>query len=460
MFKAIFNFKNQETTILCKDKEKIKEIIKKLAEKIDLDLNNTYFIYNGKIVNEKLTYIELINQEDKKRKAMNIIVDEINTDIEKDKIKRSKDIICPKCKQQILIKFDDFKINLENCENGHDFNDLSMIDFIKKQNIDMSKIICNNCKENNMANIYQNIMYYCLNCRKNLCPLCKSNHEKSHKIVNFDEKNIFCNKHKDTFSKFCETCDKNICMRCEKEHQNHTTIYLGDLLKNDDEEEDDDNENDENNENDDKEFKEYIDKFNADIKNIIKKLENVMNYINEYYNMSINYIKENKEKRNYYILKNLNVFKNYNDVILSNIKDIVDEDNAETKLKYLFNISDKIEVNEDEDDGNDDIEKKNKSRKTNYIEAEVDISYNSINYDYKIINSYEQVKTIYFNNNFNYNYNYDFKIPNKNENDCYNEKEIKDNCILKIDDEIIPFSYTYKFSKVGKHKIQYIFKKN
>ena len=42
----------------------------------------------------------------------------------------------------------------------------------------------------------------------------------------------------------------------------------------------------------------------------------------------------------------------------------------------------------------------------------------------------------------------------------YNEKEIKDNCEIRINDEKIPFSYKYKFNKKGKYIIKYSFNKN
>ncbi len=38
-----------------------------------------------------------------------------------------------------------------------------------------------------------------------------------------------------------------------------------------------------------------------------------------------------------------------------------------------------------------------------------------------------------------------------------NEKEIKNNCEIKIDDIVIPFSYFYKFKNSGKHIIKYSF---
>ena len=80
----------------------------------------------------------------------------------------------------------------------------------------------------------------------------------------------------------------------------------------------------------------------------------------------------------------------------------------------------------------------------NYIIAEFDINKN--NQDVRIINSYEQF----------YKENYFLKYEKEYEN----EKEIKDNCEIRINNEIIPFSYFHKFNKKGKYKIKYTFKNN
>ena len=63
----------------------------------------------------------------------------------------------------------------------------------------------------------------------------------------------------------------------------------------------------------------------------------------------------------------------------------------------------------------------------------------------RIINSYEQTIR---ENDFLY------------EKECENEKEIKDNCDIFINDKLIPFSYFHKFNKKGNNKIKYIFKNN
>ena len=61
----------------------------------------------------------------------------------------------------------------------------------------------------------------------------------------------------------------------------------------------------------------------------------------------------------------------------------------------------------------------------------------------RIINSIEESKRNYM-------------VSNGQEN----EKEIKENCEIKINDEIINISYFYEFKKNGNYKIEYLFKSN
>ena len=77
------------------------------------------------------------------------------------------------------------------------------------------------------------------------------------------------------------------------------------------------------------------------------------------------------------------------------------------------------------------------------IISEIDIKKDNKNI--RIINSYEQ----YFRKFKNVKYEKEYE----------NEKEIK-NCEIRINDEIIPFSFFYKFNKKGKYNIKYIFKEN
>jgi len=82
--------------------------------------------------------------------------------------------------------------------------------------------------------------------------------------------------------------------------------------------------------------------------------------------------------------------------------------------------------------------------KENYIESEIEIE--EENKDIRIINSYEQCHKKNIWNKFNKEY-------------C-NEKEIKKNVVISINNEIIHFSYFYKFKNKGKYKIKYSLKNN
>ena len=93
---------------------------------------------------------------------------------------------------------------------------------------------------------------------------------------------------------------------------------------------------------------------------------------------------------------------------------------------------------------NKEGKEENNEINNNYIIAEFDIKENNKNI--RVINSYEEV-----------NRETPFLVYNK---EYENEKEIKENCEIKIYNKIIPFSYFFKFDKKGKYNIKYIFKKN
>jgi len=84
--------------------------------------------------------------------------------------------------------------------------------------------------------------------------------------------------------------------------------------------------------------------------------------------------------------------------------------------------------------------------KNNYIIAEIEIKEEDINKEIQIINSFEEVKRINEWKDDKDDYKYE------------NEKEIKENCEIKINNNIIPFSYYYIFKNKGKYKIEYTFK--
>ena len=178
------------------------------------------------------------------------------------------------------------------------------------------------------------------------------------------------------------------------------------------------------------EFKQYINECKEHIKEIINKLKNVMDNLELYYNISSNFV-NNGENNNSVSTQNIKEFIKYNDIFLKDFKEIILDKNIENKIKKIMNIYEKMN-----------------NKYNNYIIAELEIKQDNLNENIRVINSFEQCKK---------------EEEWEDEDDdckCENEKEIKEKIEIKINNEIIPFSYFYKFNKIGKYKIQYSFKNN
>ena len=159
----------------------MKDICKRLENKINLNLSNLYFMYSGNILDLELPYKKVISSADSKNKCFTVLVyvnDMVPND-KKDSLIKSKQIICPNCAEVALCEINekDYKIKL-TCKRGHT-SDYTIMQFENSQKIDQSKIVCNICKKYNKANIFENKFYRCLKCKKDICPLCQNTHIKN-----------------------------------------------------------------------------------------------------------------------------------------------------------------------------------------------------------------------------------------------------------------------------------------
>ena len=145
------------------------------------------------------------------------------------------------------------------------------------------------------------------------------------------------------------------------------------------------------------------------------------------------FINTNKTKNNY---KNKNNEKD--GFINKNIINIAKNDSI-NKYKIKNNY-----INEG-DTKNDFF---NKNKTINHIIGEIYINNNNINKNIRIVNSYENWKRENHYKDWGNDYLYE------------NEKEIKENIEIKINEKIIEFTYYYKFKEKGKYIIEYSFKNN
>ena len=335
MVEIQFDFNHSSTIIQAKLEEPFQNIIDIYFKKTSFEPSLLKFQLNDKPINPNESIECHMNEQDKKNKKLKILVSEI----EKDKIYKSKDIICPKCKEQCLISFENFKIKLVGCPNEHIIKNIKLRDFTNTQNINISTIKCNKCKLEKKSNFKNDEFFICLNCQLNLCLLCKNKHDLNHNIITYDQKNYLCRIHNEPFFKYCKQCNENICFSCD-EHNNHELLFLVDLKPNIDEKKKILNE-----------IKIYIDSINKTIKEVINKLNRFTEDINKYYEINKRIFENyNVNRMNYQNLKNIQEISN-NNRIYKLLKYINDDNNIKERLLNILNLYENL----NKDDINEEI---------------------------------------------------------------------------------------------------------
>ena len=338
-YEIIFSYNGINISVACGKHEKLKEIYKRFIYLAKAEGKSLFFIYNGSnILDDELSFKQLANYDDRKRKKMNVLVNEIDEsqgsqgskNSSTQYIIKSNEIICPVCYENIKLKFEDYIVILYECKNDHD-TDLLFDQFDSSQNIDLSKIICQNCKINNKANVHDNLFYKCNTCNLNLCPLCYSNHDKTHDIINYDERNYKCEEHNKSYKSYCKDCKKNLCVVCEeKNHEKHSILDYKKLISQ---------------KGDLKVFLKHLKKKKNKLKNqisdMIEKLNKLRANFDIFYNISENIINNyNENKMNYEMFNNINNVINID--ILKDINNIIEEKNIKTKFNKMIDIYDKM----------------------------------------------------------------------------------------------------------------------
>ena len=287
MVEIEFNFNQVITNVQAKLDDPFQDVINKFMQKSLLQPGSVNFLANGKVINPNgsvESHMSNLNKENKKMKILVTMTE--NDDRNKEQvIVKSKDIICPTCKEPCRITTENSKIKLYECVNGHTKEDIKFKDFDNTQNINESQIKCDNCKFKNKGNCPPNEFYRCLSCKLNLCLLCKSYHNPKHNIIEYDQRNYICQIHNEPLIKYCIKCKKNICFACI-EHDNHEFEDLGKIRPNIEEKKKILNE-----------FKLNIDEISKTIKEVIDKLNGFMLYINKFYEINNNILENYDEKK-------------------------------------------------------------------------------------------------------------------------------------------------------------------
>ncbi len=197
-----------------------------------------------------------------------------------------------------------------NCEDRHK-GEVSLEEYLKNDKYSLKTLNCGECKKKQENDFY--LYNYCITCKKVLCHNCLKFHlEKQHQTINLSRYDTFCLEHNNTYDNYCNKCKKNICSLCLNEHNGHQIDSLSKYLSS------------ENIKNFDNKINEVINKIEKIKKEIIEKLSNEINliqntYLNYVNNMNMKFSLINNLIDTYYCEKKLN---NCNYEIFENLKNI------------------------------------------------------------------------------------------------------------------------------------------
>ena len=152
MSEITFIYKGNEIIIPCTNGEKMKELMERLSNKINISKNDIYGLYNGKILDEEMKEDQITKDENNKKL---ILIYEYDKSTIVNNIIKSNEVICPRCRENCLIKIKDYKIILYNCKDNHE-TIIPINEYEESQKINISNIKCNKCNINNKGNTFNN----------------------------------------------------------------------------------------------------------------------------------------------------------------------------------------------------------------------------------------------------------------------------------------------------------------
>ena len=334
MIRIEFRYDSGTVVIQSDEKQIFKDAFNKFFTKTNLKPETVSFLANGYVINPENKIINLMNTQNKKDAKLIILVNQTDgTPNTNSSIEQSKAVLCPLCFEPCRLELKNYKIKMYDCINKHVTENMKLVNYKNTQMIDTKKIICNNCNKVNLFEAYNHQFFKCLSCNKSLCPICRSMHDKSHIIVNYEQRNYICKIHNEYYIKFCKDCKMNLCFLCENDHKSHEGIFYHNILPNYNEIKEMNNT-----------LKNSINTFRKNIKEITDKLTDIADNMDLCEEIN-NFVIENYETRN----RNYEDLQNMNE-INSNIKNMLEElnnvnsiNNDSIRLINMLDIYNKIE---------------------------------------------------------------------------------------------------------------------
>ena len=327
-FKVFFSYEKKTFQMQCSREEVMQTIFSKFANKLEKNINDFDFFYEGNKIDKNKKLSDLIHNENKK---------EIVVSVEK----KLKIIKCPQCIcNDCIINIEDYKIQFTNCNYGHTVYKI-FDDYNESQKIDHSKIICCNNKCGVNQKDCPSNFYKCLICTKLVgrtryyCNKCNKEHSIRHKDTKlYDEKNYYCEKDFKQLISYCEDCNKDLCEVCQNSHLEHKINSYDSMIQN--------NVEINNIKKDLEKIKDKISDLRCIIDNIKDHLDGALKIFEQYCEIGQDiiekYVLYNKNLKNHRVLQSIINLNKSNKKVKKDLIQIIEEKNLREQTNNLIKI--------------------------------------------------------------------------------------------------------------------------
>ena len=220
-----FKYKENEIAVNCSRNEQMKNIFDRFGAKAQIAINNLQFFYCGERINPE----EILSQINSEEEVIKILVkpERIKGGIA-DKNEKSNYIKNVQNNEPALVQFlPNYELVLADLKNNR--SQIKLHEFLKTQMIDQKLIQCSFCSKTKSDSLNEQF-YFCFECQKIFCSLCKSKHQEHKNIVDYSVRHFRCPHHQgQCFVEYCNECRKNLCFFCQYEHKGHNITSLNDL---------------------------------------------------------------------------------------------------------------------------------------------------------------------------------------------------------------------------------------
>ena len=174
-----FDYLQDKITMKFNLTDDFNSVFDKYYQKANIEPNSVVFMAHAMTIPKDKKIIDIMDTSEKLTNKIYISVFPLylnNNQV----FEQSKEIICPKCSEQCIIKIKDYLVELY-CYKCNHSTFMRLDEFKDSQKLDLAKIKCEICNVKNMGNSFDHVFFYCQNCKTKTKTETKT--EKDYKVI-------------------------------------------------------------------------------------------------------------------------------------------------------------------------------------------------------------------------------------------------------------------------------------